>query len=241
MEPYRVAIVDDDPNIRFLIDRYLRNENFMTFPCSTGTEAYELLHRQTVDAWVLDIMLPGIDGYELCRRIRKHAPVEVPILMISARDDEVDRILGIETGGDDYLTKPFSPRELVARLTRSLHRMERLVGPQIPAPSNDLGNLPAGNAIPGLRVATHGHRVFWQGTEYELTPKEFQLLQHLHQNANISFSREELLNAVWGQDYFGSDRTVDHVVKRIRKKIPGLPVANVWGYGYRLDVTEGTI
>ncbi|NOU78145.1 response regulator [Paenibacillus sp. LMG 31459] len=223
-----IAVVDDDENIRKLVEAYLHKEDFRTIGLGSAEEAWALWTSDPPGMWVLDIMLPGMDGYELCRRIRDEA--EVPIIMISAKDNEVDKILGLELGSDDYLVKPFSPRELVARIKRQLERWERLHQPQPAAALPSLSGIELG----GLLLLPEERRSFWHGTEVELTSKEFLMLKVFAGHPNRAFTREELLGYVWGDDYFGSDRAVDHLIKRIRKKIDGLPLESVWGHGYRM-------
>lgn len=228
-QAYTVAVVDDDANIRGLVEAYLNREQYRTIGLASAEEAWELWRTEPPDLWVMDIMLPGMDGYELCRRIRREA--EVPIIMISAKDSEVDKILGLELGSDDYLVKPFSPRELVARAKRQLQRGERMKasgdGQEPAAPSGFL-------TVGALRVSREERRAFWGEAELDLTFKEFALLQVLAEHPNRAFTREELLVLVWGDDYFGSDRAVDHLIKRLRKKAEQLPIEAVWGHGYRL-------
>ena len=152
----------------------------------------------------------------------------VPIIIISAKDDEIDKILGLELGGDDYLTKPFSPRELVARVKRLFQRTEAAKT----VVSAEENKIKAGD----LLIYKEDRRVFWQGKEVDVTTKEFDMLLYLAEHENRAFSREELLMTIWGDDYYGSDRAVDDLVKRIRKKIPDIPLETVWGYGYRLRI-----
>nr|WP_254639545.1 response regulator transcription factor [Cohnella sp. GbtcB17] len=231
---YTIAVVDDDPNIRHLVEAYLIKENYRTVGLGSAEEAWELWTSSPPDLWVLDIMLPGMDGYELCRRIRSDA--EVPIIMISAKDEEVDKILGLELGGDDYLVKPFSPRELVARVKRQLRRWYRLhAANETAAPVA----APIVVEVGSLRVYPEERRAYWGGAELELTFKEYTLLQVLAEHPNRAFTREELLMLVWGDDYFGSDRAVDHLIKRLRKKAEQLPIESVWGHGYRLRADGG--
>ncbi|GGF97606.1 response regulator transcription factor [Paenibacillus aceti] len=225
---YVIAVVDDDSNIRNLVEAYLLKENYRTVGLSSAEEAWTLWRDHPPDLWVLDIMLPGMDGYEFCRRIRNEA--EVPIIMISARDSEVDKILGLELGSDDYLVKPFSPRELVARVKRQLQRWYKLnqpEGPAIPTP-------PVQIEIGRLLLLPDERRAFWDGEEVDLTSKEFAMLRVFAENPNRAFTRDELLAYVWGDDYFGSDRAVDHLIKRVRKKIGQLPIEAIWGHGYRM-------
>ncbi|MFS0726434.1 response regulator transcription factor [Paenibacillus sp. 1P07SE] len=234
MSRFFVAIVDDDLHIRNLVEAYLQKENYETIGLESAEEALELWRTQPPDMWVLDLMLPGMDGYEFCRRIRSEA--EVPIIMISARDSEVDRILGLELGSDDYLVKPFSPRELVARIKRQLHRWYTI------RQQDDASALSPSGAdqlqVGQLQLSLEERRVFWSGEEADMTFKEFALLQLLAEHPNRAFTRDELLTAVWGEDYYGSDRAVDHLIKRVRKKLDGLPLEAVWGHGYRLRKTE---
>lgn len=230
---YLIAVVDDDQYIRNLVEAYLQKENYRTIGLGSAEEAWELWQTNPPDMWVLDVMLPGMDGYEFCRRIRNEA--EVPIIMISARDNEVDKILGLELGSDDYLVKPFSPRELVARIKRQLQRWYKMSNPTDPA--NGITS-PTHIEVNHLQLLPEERRVFWHGEEIELTSKEFTLLKVFASSPNRAFTRDELLTFVWGDDYFGSERAVDHLIKRMRKKLDRLPIEAVWGHGYRMR-TEG--
>jgi two-component system response regulator CssR len=240
MNDYVIAVVDDDQHIRNLVEAYLIKENYRTIGLGTAEEAWELWRNDPPDMWVLDIMLPGMDGFELCRRIRQEA--EVPIIMISAKDNEVDKILGLELGGDDYMVKPFSPRELVARVKRQMQKWYKLRGTddQSPNPSSRAaaGGQP-GIGLGPLTLLPEERRAFWEKEEIELTFKEFSLLQVFAEHPNRAYTRDELLVLVWGDDYFGSDRAVDHLIKRLRKKMNRLPVEAVWGHGYRLRMDGG--
>ena len=235
--PFYIAVVDDDTHIRELGEACLKKEQYPTAGLASAEEALNLWRRDPPDLWVLDIMLPGMDGYAFCQLIRREA--EVPIIMISARDHEVDKVLGLELGSDDYLTKPFSLRELTARIKRLLHRWYR-------TQENSPGLLPAVGQPAASRSLTWGalhvlpeeRRIFWNQQEVELTMKEFELLHVLALHPNRAFTREELLTLVWGDDYFGSDRAVDHLIKRVRKKMPELPIEAVWGHGYRFRIGE---
>lgn len=222
---YHIFIVEDDPHISEIVSSYLKNHGYEVSIRDNAEEAWALSEGNQPDLWILDIMLPGMDGYELCKKIRQES--EVPIIIISAKDEEVDKILGLELGGDDYLTKPFSPRELVARVKRMLKRtaQSQIVKEEKPTDHFRVGH---------LSLQASDRRVFWEDEEIEVTAKEFDLLRILIQHLNRAFSREELLSLIWGEDYFGSDRAVDDLVKRLRKKLEGLPIETVWGYGYRL-------
>lgn len=225
---YTIGVVEDDKNIQNIVRAYLEKEGYDVIIMSTGEEGWEVWQTSPPDMWILDIMLPGMDGYEFCKRIRMES--EVPIIIISAKDDEIDKILGLELGGDDYLTKPFSPRELVARVKRLFKRtsFEKQTKQQ------NLERMKVGE----LLIYLDERRIFWAGEEFEVTTKEYDMLLLFAQNSNRAFSREELLLNIWGNDYFGSDRAVDDLVKRIRKKIPDIPLETVWGYGYRLRKDE---
>jgi len=225
---YRIGLIEDDPNIQNIVRAYLEKEGYEVTVVSSGEEGWEVWTKNPPDMWILDIMLPGIDGYEFCKRVR--AESDIPIIIISAKDDEIDKILGLELGGDDYLTKPFSPRELVARVKRLFKRTG----------TDKTGEQETTNRmqVDELLIYLEERRIFWEGQEREVTTKEYDMLLLLAENPNRAFSREELLYNIWGDDYFGSDRAVDDLVKRIRKKIPNIPLETVWGFGYRLRKDE---
>lgn len=225
---YKIGIVEDDENIQNIVRAYLEKEGYDVKVVSSAEEGWKLWESDPPDMWILDIMLPGMDGYEFCKRIRVES--EVPIIIISAKDDEIDKILGLELGGDDYLTKPFSPRELVARVKRLFKRTQAIEMKN----QNELERLQVGRLV----ISLDERLIYWEGKEYEMTTKEYDMLLLLAQNPNRAFSREELLMNIWGNDYFGSDRAVDDLVKRIRKKIPNIPLETIWGFGYRLRKDE---
>ena len=220
-----IGVVEDDQNIQNIVSAYLKQEGYTVTILNSAKEAWELWETNPPDMWILDIMLPGMDGYEFCKRIRKES--QIPIIIISAKDEEIDKILGLELGSDDYLTKPFSPRELVARVKRLFKRTQFMT-------TQD--HLSERIKVGSLLISKDERRLFWEGQEMDMTTKEFDLLLLLAENPNRAYSREELLVKIWGEDYFGSDRAVDDLVKRIRKKIPEIPLETVWGYGYRLRV-----
>ncbi|WP_239614306.1 response regulator transcription factor [Cohnella mopanensis] len=236
MNDYLIAVVDDDRNIRELVEAYLKKENYRTVGLESAEEALQQWKSDPPDMWVLDVMLPGMDGYEFCRTIRSEA--EVPIIMISARDNEVDKILGLELGSDDYMVKPFSPRELVARVKRHLQRWYKSrASDDVAQDSQSSMRIEVGR----LQLLLEERRVIWSGEEVEATSKEFALLRMFAERPNRAFTRDEILILVWGDDYFGSDRAVDHLVKRLRKKIDQLPIESVWGHGYRLRSEGGEL
>lgn len=224
-----IYVVEDDKNIRDIVEAYLTKEGYELKLFENGEDAWELAQKGQPDMWILDIMLPGMDGYDLCKKIREVS--EVPIIIISAKDEEVDKILGLELGSDDYLTKPFSPRELVARIRRLFKRVQS--SPIELQKNEDMIHLGP------LEIHQQARQVFWEGNEIDVTSKEYAMLEIFAKQPKRAFSREELLTLVWGENYFGSDRAVDDLVKRIRKKLNGLPIETVWGYGYRLEMDEG--
>ncbi|MEN9644448.1 MAG: hypothetical protein RL238_1117 [Actinomycetota bacterium] len=218
-----LVIVEDDPNIADLLDTYLRDAGFRVLQAGTGSRGLELVEQHRPVMVVLDIGLPDIDGFEVCRRIRARS--SVPVLFLTARDGEIDRILGLELGADDYVTKPFSPREIVARVKAILRR-----GQADPHPDPTV--LRIGDEFEvdlGRREARQ------RGAAVALATREFDLLAHLARNQGIALSRQQLLDGVWGADWIGDDRTVDVHVRQLRKKFgDDLPLATVWGIGYRL-------
>jgi DNA-binding response OmpR family regulator len=216
-----VVVVEDDPHIADLVDLYLRREGFRVLLAGDGEKGLEILKQE--DPWIviLDVGLPGrYDGFDVCREVRARS--SVPVLFLTARDDEVDRILGLELGADDYLVKPFSPRELVARVRAILRRTR-----EGPAPQEVV-------AVGDLEVDLRRREVRQRGTVVGLTTREFDLLAFLANNVGLALSRQQLLDGVWGSDWYGDERTVDVHVAQLRKKLgTDLPLATVWGVGYR--------
>jgi DNA-binding response OmpR family regulator len=219
-----LVVVEDDPHIAELVRLYLDDAGYRTFHAADGTSGLALVQARQPRLVVLDLGLPGdLDGMEVCRRIR--ATSAVPIVMLTARDSEIDRVLGLELGADDYLTKPFSPRELVARVRAVLRRTEG-PGPDRPAVLS-IGTLEVDRGRREARV---------EGRPVALAAREFALLQFLADHRGLALSRRQLLDGVWGQDWYGDDRTVDVHVRQLRKKLgDALPLDTVWGVGYRLD------
>ncbi|MFS0749041.1 response regulator transcription factor [Oceanobacillus sp. 1P07AA] len=222
-----IGLVEDDTNIQNIVSAYLKKEGYQTTILDNAEDGWKLWENNPPDMWILDIMLPGMDGYEFCKKIRNES--DVPIIIISAKDEEIDKILGLELGGDDYLTKPFSPRELIARVKRLFKRSTS--GRQDDIEEDRV-------KVDQLLVYKNERRVFFEGDEFETTSKEYDMLLLLAENPNRAFSREELLMKIWGNDYFGSDRAVDDLIKRIRKKMGNIPLETVWGFGYRLRKDE---
>jgi two-component system phosphate regulon response regulator PhoB len=226
----KVAIVEDEAELAGLIEYNLTRSGFEPRIFNGGDGTLAALERFTPDLIVLDVMLPGHDGFELCRRIRAGGRLSrVPILFLTARTDEVDRVLGLEIGGDDYITKPFSPRELVARIKAHLRRRE---GEAEPGSSEvQLGP---------FRVDQAARRVYQSGKELDLTSTEYKLLEFFILHPGHAFSREQLLQHVWGEQHFVTPRTVDVHVRRLREQIEEKPdeprfLATVRGFGYRFE------
>jgi DNA-binding response OmpR family regulator len=217
-----VVVVEDDQNIADLVEMYLRQEGFRVVQAATGERAIQAVRDNRPRMVILDVGLPGgIDGLEVCRRLR--AGGDVPILMLTARDGEIDRVLGLELGADDYLTKPFAPRELVARVKAILRRTDGV--------RTNAEVLAAGD----VEVDVKRREARRNGEVIPLAAREFDLLRYLAENAGLALTRQQLLDGVWGHGWFGDERTVDVHVGQLRKKLgPGLPLATVWGVGYRL-------
>ncbi len=221
----RVLVVDDDPHIREVVCFALEQAGYEVEPAATGEEALRGFDARPADLVVLDIVLPEMDGLDVCRKLRESS--EVPVLFLSSRDDEVDRVLGLELGGDDYLSKPFSPRELVARVKAILRR----TGSRERAPAADVLERGA------LRLDRAAHRCSWEGREVPLTSTEFALLGSLMGAPGRVYSRDELVEQAWGRGHHITDRTIDSHIRRVRKKFAELgadPIETVYGVGYRL-------
>lgn len=228
---HKVLVVDDDENVVRLISLYLKREGYSVLEAQDGESAVRMHRRHRPDLVVLDIMLPGIDGWEVCRLLREE--YGTPIIMLTARDEDYDKVLGLELGADDYVTKPFNPRELVARVKAVLRR----------AASPDEAGEREVVKYPGLHLSRTERRCRVEGEEISLTAKEFDLLWLMATHPRRVFSREQFLQQVWGYDYTGDTRTVDTHIKRLRQKLasadePGWEIVTVWGIGYRFEVDE---
>ena len=232
-----VVVIEDDHHISDLVAMYLRRDGFRVLQADDGEAGLALIDREHPTMVIVDIGLPGsLDGFDVCRRLRggedrppngtgRSMDRTVPVLILSARDDEVDRVLGLELGADDYVTKPFSARELVARVRAILRR----TGVPQAAPA------PVTISFGGIEIDTGRREIRRDGEVVPLATREFDLLAYLADNAGLALSRRQLLNGVWGDDWYGDERTVDVHVRQLRKKLgDDLPLATVWGVGYRL-------
>lgn len=217
---YRICFVEDEENLNNLIKSYLEREDYEVVNFYNGEDVMDYIGTETVHLWILDIMLgDSISGYDLIKKIREKSP-EVPVIFTSARDQDLDKIIGLELGSDDYITKPYSPKELVLRVNNFIKRVY--------SKSSEKMN------YAGYHIDLDKRLVYLNDQEILLTTLEFDLLMMFLNNKNKSFSREEILKNVWGEDYFGTDRVVDDLVRRLRKKMPNIHINTLYGYGYRL-------
>ena len=231
MSKQKILIVDDDNNIAELISLYLTKECYDTKIVNDGEQAIIAFEHYKPNMLLLDLMLPGIDGYQVCREIR--AKSDVPIIMLSAKGEVFDKVLGLELGADDYILKPFDSKELVARVKAVLRRFQP-AKPEAYA-SVDIKCV----EYPGLIVNLSNYSVTYDGQQIDMPPKELELLYFLASSPNQVFTREQLLDNIWGYEYVGDTRTVDVHVKRLREKIKDKPtwrIATVWGIGYKFEV-----
>lgn len=222
-----IMVVDDDENIAQLVRLYLEKEGFEVVSFPRGDSALTAFKSNPPALLLLDIMLPGMDGWQVCRAIRQIS--SIPIIMLSAKDETFDKVLGLELGADDYITKPFDPKELIARVKAVLRRG------QPEQQDNDM------LSFPGLTISLSRYEVLYQGKQAEMPPKEIELFYFLASHPNTVFTREQLLEKVWGFDYFGDSRTVDVHVKRLREKLTdceelGWSIKTVWSVGYKFEV-----
>ena len=214
-----ISIVEDEKDINNLVAQYLRKEGYEVHSYYTYEEASAHVADDDVHLWILDIMLDDKSGFDLIEEIRLQGP-ETPVIFMSARDKEFDRIIGLEKGCDDYITKPFSPKDLVLRVNNIIKRAYR----------DDNNRI----SIDGYELDEEQRKIYADNVEIELTTKEFDLLMMFIKNKGIAFSRDKILENVWDENYFGSDRVVDDTLRRLRKKLPNLNIHTIYGYGYRL-------
>ena len=227
----KVLVVDDDPNICDVLRMYLENEGYSVILSYDGEEALVKFNALKPDIILLDVMLPTLDGWQVCREVRKKS--SVPIIMITAKGDTFDKVLGLELGADDYVLKPFDSKELVARVKAVLRRYQP-AKPETPAASR-------GKVVdyPGIEINLTNYAVTVDGKNVDMPPKELELLYFLASSPNQVFTREQLLDQIWGYEYVGDTRTVDVHIKRLREKIkdhPSWGLSTVWGIGYKFEV-----
>lgn len=226
-EQQKILVVDDDPNIAQLVKLYLEKEGYQVSVEGRGDTAVASFRKVPPSLMILDVMLPGMDGWQVCRTVRQFSTV--PIIMLSAKDETFDKVLGLELGADDYITKPFEGKELVARVKAVLRRS---------APGEtETDTL----LFPGLSISLEKYEVYYQGKAVDMPPKELEVLHFLASHKNRVFTREQLLEQVWGFEFFGDSRTVDVHIKRLREKLPdteqfGWQIRTVWGVGYKFEV-----
>ncbi|MCX8129209.1 MAG: response regulator transcription factor [Clostridia bacterium] len=229
-----VLVVDDEKEIADLIEIYLSNEGYRVLKAYSGIEGLSIVEKESLQLVILDIMMPGMDGLELCRRIRREW--NIPILMLSAKSQDIDKIMGLSTGADDYLTKPFNPLELIARVKSQLRRFLQLNPQNNPAAEGYESSI----TVNGLCINTRNHSVSVYGNEISLTPTEFGILHLLASNRGRVFSSEEIFERVWKERYFESDNTVMVHIRKIREKTEENPrkpvfIKTVWGVGYKIE------
>lgn len=226
MDVLKILVVDDESRMRKLVKDFLTRKNFQVLEAGNGEEAMDIFYREKdINLIILDVMMPKMDGWEVCREIRKTS--KVPIIMLTARSDERDELLGFELGVDEYISKPFSPKILVARVEAILRRTGQ---------SNPEDVISCG----GIVIDKAAHIASVDGVPMELSFKEFELLTYFLENEGIALSREKILNSVWNYDYFGDARTIDTHVKKLRSKMgnKGEYIKTVWGMGYKFEVEE---
>ena len=218
---FKICLVEDEINLNNLIKNYLEHEGYEVVTIYNGNDALKVIN-DNINLWILDIMLgDDVSGYDIIKKIRENNK-DVPVIFTSARDQDLDKIIGLELGSDDYVTKPYSPKELILRVNKLISRVY-----------GDSNNMII--TYENYEIDTSKREVKDNGTEVKLTTLEFDLLMLFINNKNRSFSREEVLKNVWGDDYFGSDRVVDDLVRRLRKKMPNMRINTLYGYGYRLS------
>lgn len=213
-----IVLVEDEKNLNDILRSYLEKENYKVFAYDNA-EAAESCLDEEIHLWILDIMLPGKSGFEMMNEIKKKDP-KMPIILISARDQDFDKIIGLEKGADDYIAKPFSPKELILRTKRILDRCYQKNEKIIES---------------GYTIELDTHKVYDGENLLDLSNREYILLMFLYRNKERPLTRDDILNYVWERDYFGNDRVVDDLVRRLRKKMPRLQVETIYGYGYRLE------
>jgi two-component system response regulator ResD len=228
----KVLVVDDDPNVREIIRIYIEQNQIEMIEAQDGIEAVEIAERMSPDLIVMDVMMPRMDGLEACREI--HKKMDIPIIMLTAKGEEFDRVLGLELGADDYITKPFSPRELVARIKAIFRRIQ-------PRQQVLIEEADIVYEFTGLTIHLGRREVIVQGEKIKFRPKEFELLVHMAKSPGYVYTREQLLEHVWGYDFMGDARTVDVHVKKVRQKLCNFGnecIQTIWGVGYKFEANS---
>jgi DNA-binding response OmpR family regulator len=229
MANVKIMVVDDDQNICELLRLYLEKEGYTVVIAGDGKQALDMFTKENPDLMLLDIMLPGLDGWQVCREIRKKS--QCPIIMLTAKGEVFDKVLGLELGADDYVVKPFEAKEVVARIKAVLRRIGKNADEQVKEVVYDK-----------LSINLTNYELKVDGKQIDTPPKEMELIYHLASNPNRVFTRDQLLDEVWGFDYYGDSRTVDVHVKRLREKLEGVSdkwaLKTVWGVGYKFEVKE---
>ncbi|MBN3410291.1 DNA-binding response regulator [Clostridium botulinum] len=220
----KVYLVEDEKSLNILLEKYLQCEGYEVTTFFNGSSAIERI-KDVPDLWILDIMLPDIDGYQIIKAVKENNK-NTPVIFMSARNEELDRVVGLELGSDDYLSKPFLPRELIIRTNKL---MERIYGKS----NNSMDII---TNIGEYKISRKQRTVFFGEKEIQLTNKEFELLNFFVENKNNVISREQILISIWGENYFGSDRVIDDTIRRLRKKMDKLDLETVYGYGYKLVI-----
>jgi len=232
----KILVVDDEERIRRLLKMYLEREDYIVDDAENGEKALEMALAEDYDLILLDLMMPGIDGIEVCEEIRKHKAT--PVIMLTAKGEEANRVSGFEAGTDDYIVKPFSPREVVLRVKALLRRSSSTKFLQTETPTKDV------LVFPHLTIDNDAHRVTAEKKNINLTPKEYELLHYLAQAPDKVFAREQLLKDVWNYEFFGDLRTVDTHIKRLREKLNKVSpeaanmISTVWGVGYKFEAVR---
>lgn len=237
-EKKRILIIEDDPDISMIEEAYLQASGMETVVKTDGSEVKDLLEKESFDLMLLDLMLPGKSGYEICAEVREL--VDIPILMVTARTEPIDKIKGFGIGADDYISKPFDPAELVARVSANIRQHDRMADRVKKADPEDTGKKPKEIRIQDLRILVDSWKVYKGEKEIRFPNREFELLKFFAENPNIVFSKEQLFEKIWGYDYVGDSATVMVHINRIREKIeddsknPKI-LETVWGAGYRMN------
>lgn len=226
----RIYLVEDEKNLNILLEKYLEREGYEVTTFFDGNSAIARI-KDEPELWILDIMLPDIDGYKIIKEIKLNNK-NTPVIFMSAKNDELDRVVGLELGSDDYLSKPFLPRELVIRTNKLIERMYKKSNSELEEKATKVND---------YIINPKQRTVLERGFEIQLTNKEFELLIYLLKNKNNLISRDQILMNVWGQDYFGSDRVVDDTIRRLRKKMSKLNIETVYGYGYKMVMKNETL